>query len=198
MGFRIRRCCVEYPKAIGFPAMGSALLNLQRAILAGQPSLTQLLRQTKLIAARLTLDDVEHWLDQELAGYVRTSEPPDYRRVFTQSLEVYNAHRGTWQFAGKLNFAFKAHQPIAQIESFSREERVALPVSKNFLIKNDLGDSFGSNWPQQFVVPGSQYKRVITAVVERWAGELGKRGIAIFDIQKFMAAFDEVTELPAR
>ena len=108
--------------------MGSALLNLRRAILSGQPTLTQLLRQTKLIAARLSLGDVEHWADQELAGYASTSEPPDYRRVFTQTLEVYNAHRATWQFAGNLNYSFKAHQPIAQIEIFSREGQVALPV----------------------------------------------------------------------
>jgi hypothetical protein len=133
-----------------------------------------------------------------------TEESADDRPVFYVGFRIRRCcverpkAIGTWQFAGKLNFAFKAHQPIAQIESFSREERVALPVSKNFPIKNDLGDSFGSNWPQQFVVPGSQYKRVITAVVERWAGELGKRGIEIFDIQKFMAAFDEVTDLPAR
>lgn len=161
--------------------MGSGLLNLQRAVLSGQPTLTQLLRQTKLIAARLTLGDLEHWADQELVGYASTSEPPDYRRVFTQSLEVYNAHRTAWQFAGKLNFAFKTYQPIAQIEIFSRKDRVALPVSNGFSIKNDFGDSFASDWPQQFIVGGSQYQGVITAVV---------------DIQKFMAEFGEVTDLP--
>jgi hypothetical protein len=178
--------------------MGSAVLTLQRAILAGQPSLAELLRKTKLIAATLTLADLEHWLDQELNGYARTSDPPDYRGVFTRSLEVYNAHRGVWQFAGKLNYSFKAHQPIAQIERFSREDRVALPVSKNFSVKNDFGDSFGSDWPQQFIVAGSQYKRVVTAVVDRWTCELGDRGIKVFDIQKFMAALDQLTELQAR
>jgi hypothetical protein len=177
--------------------MGSALLNLRRAVLSGQPSLTELLRQTKLIAARLALADVEHWADRELTGYTSSSEPPDYRRVFTQSLEVYNAHQAVWKFAGTLNFAFKAHQPIGQIEIFSREDRVALPVAKNLSIKNDFGDSFASDWPQQFIVAGSQYQSVITAVVDRWAGELRERGIEVFDIQKFMAAFGEVTDLPA-
>ena len=88
--------------------MGSAALTWKTAILAGQPSLTQLLRQTKTIAARLALHDVENWVEQELAGYAKDSEPPHYRRILSQSLEVYNAHRESWQFAGVLNLAFKA------------------------------------------------------------------------------------------
>ena len=173
--------------------MGSSVLNLQKAILAGEPSLTQLLRQTRRMAAKLKLETVETWVDLELTGFANALEPPEYRQVFTRNLEVYNAHRGAWQFAGNLNFSLKVRQPIAEIERFSREDRVALPVAKNFPIKNDFGDSFGSDWPQQFIVAGPQYKRVIKAVTTRWTEELGARGIELFDIQRFMAALSNIT-----
>ncbi|HSY16677.1 MAG TPA: hypothetical protein VK815_00010 [Candidatus Acidoferrales bacterium] len=48
--------------------MSSAIHNLQMAIVDGKQSITQLLRQTKLIAAKLSLPDVEEWVDLELNG----------------------------------------------------------------------------------------------------------------------------------
>jgi hypothetical protein len=70
-------------------AMGSAVVDLQKAILAGNLSLTQLLRQTKVIAANLGLADVETWLDSELNGYPSGTEQPKYRKVQTASLEIH-------------------------------------------------------------------------------------------------------------
>ena len=49
--------------------MSSAVQDLQKAIVEGKESLTQLLRKTKLIAAKLNLKDVEEWVDLELKGY---------------------------------------------------------------------------------------------------------------------------------
>jgi hypothetical protein len=49
--------------------MSSAIQNLQKAILDPNQSLTQLLRQTKLIAAKLNLAEVERWVDCELRGF---------------------------------------------------------------------------------------------------------------------------------
>lgn len=166
--------------------MSSTVHNLQEAITSGQQSLTQLLRQTKLIAAKLNLEGVEEWVDLELSGYAEGTEPPDYRQPLTHSLEVHNASRGSWQFAGNLNYTLKVRQPLGEIEKFAREDRVPFPVSKNFSIKNDFGDSFGSDWPQRFVVAGSQFKSIIEAVANRWTSELEERGIKVFDIQKFM------------
>lgn len=167
--------------------MSSAVHGLEKAILEEQPSLTQLLRQTKGIAAKLRLEQVERWVDLELTGFAEDAEPPTYRKVLTQRLEIYNSHREVWQFAGNLNFALKARQPIVEIEALSRMECVDFPVAKNFSIKNDLGDSFGSDWPQRFVVPGSEYKRVIEAVAERWTGELEMRGVKVVDFERFTA-----------
>jgi AbiTii len=48
--------------------MSSAVHDLQMAIAEGKQPLTKLLRQTKLIAAKLNLEDVEAWVDLELGG----------------------------------------------------------------------------------------------------------------------------------
>jgi hypothetical protein len=170
--------------------MSSSVQTLQQAILDGSQSLTQLLRHTKLIATKLNLEDVEQWVDLELKGYAESTEPPNYRKVFTHALEIYSEGQGLWQFAGNLNYAVKVCQPMVEIESLSRQDRVDFPVSKNFSITNDLGDSFGSDWPQRFVVLGSEYKRVIEAVAERWTAELEMRGIRVFDVGKFAAFLD--------
>jgi AbiTii len=60
--------------------MSSAVHNLQKTIVGGKEPLTQLLRQTKLIAAKLNLEDVQKWVDFELNGYPKGTEPPEYRK----------------------------------------------------------------------------------------------------------------------
>jgi hypothetical protein len=170
--------------------MSSTVHDLQQAILDGQQPLTQFLRQTKLIAAKLNLEQVERWVELELAGFAEDAEPPQYRKVLTQRLEIYSSHRNVWQFAGNLNFALIARQPIAEIEAFSRRDNIDFAVEKNFSIKNDFGDSFGSDWPQRFVVLSSEYKQIIEAVARRWTEELEIRGIRVVDAAKFKTFLD--------
>src|SRR6516164_7274096 len=97
--------------------MSSAVQDLQRAIVKGEQSPTQLLRQTKLIAAKLKLEDVEKWVDSELNGYPKGVDPPNYRRVFSPRLEYHNGYGGGWQFAGHTNLAVRVRQPIAEVEN---------------------------------------------------------------------------------
>ena len=112
--------------------MSSAVNDLQRAILGGQQSLTQLLRQMKVIAAKLNLEDVGRWVDSELNGYPRQVVPPEYRTYGTNSLEYNNPYQGGWQFAGHVNIRIPARQPIAEVEDFSRTERgIYFPVPNN-------------------------------------------------------------------
>ena len=140
------------------------------------------------------MPDIQQWVDLELNGYADDADPPGYRKIFVHSLEIYNAERDVWQFAGDLNYGLKARQPIAEIEKFSREERVNFPVSKNFSIKNNFGDSFGSDWPQRFVVVGSQYKLVTEAVTDRWTAELETRGLKVIDFHRLMTVLGDITK----
>jgi len=175
-------------------AVSPSIHNPREAITSGQQSLTQLLRQTKWVASKLNLADVEHWADLELKGYAEDAEPPGYRCIFIHSLEIYNAERDAWQFAGNLNFGLKARQPIAEIEKLSLIDRIEFPVSKNFSIKNNFGDSFGSDWPQRFVVAGSHYGLIAEAVTDRWTAELDGSGLRLIDLQKFMAVLSHITK----
>jgi hypothetical protein len=173
--------------------MSSTANDLQRAILEGKQSLAQLLRQTKLVAAKLRLTDVGQWVDLELTGFPEDAEPPSYRKVLTNRLEIYNSHRDVWEFAGNLNYALEARQPLEEIKCLSRLEAVSFPVTKNFAIKNDFGDSFGSDWPQRFIVLGPEYQRVLEAVAGRWTDELERRGARVIDAGKLIAFLNTVS-----
>jgi hypothetical protein len=177
--------------------MSNAVPTLLESVSNIHCSLTQLLLQTNSIASRLGFKDIHSWVDLELNGYAEESDPPAYRKVFSHSLEFYHPGRENWQFAGNLNYVFKVRQPIAEIEKLSHESRVTFPVSKSFSIKNDLGDSFGSDWPQRFVVLGAEYNCVIKAVTNRWSAELEKRGLKVFDLEKLMVALASIGDFPS-
>jgi hypothetical protein len=170
--------------------MSADIQNLKQAITDGQLSLAQVLLKTQVVATKLGLHCVRQWVDLELAGFAEEAEPPTYRKVFSQRLEIYNSDRDAWQVAGNLNYALKARQPISDLEALSKQEFIGFPVSKNFSIKNNFGDSFGSDWPQRFVVLGSEYKQVIDAVAQRWIDELETRGITVFNAATFTSFLD--------
>jgi hypothetical protein len=160
--------------------MSSAVNDLQRAIVGGQQSLTQLLRQTKVIAANLNLQDVEKWVDLELDGYPQDIEPPKYREYHTHSLQQNNPYQGGWQFAGNLNIKVQGRQPISEIEHFSEVEFVAFPAPENIPLGDGLGGTFPFDFPQRFTVAGTQFKRIVDSVLNellKITTELQKRGI---------------------
>src|SRR6266404_4299633 len=144
--------------------MSSAIHNLQKAILDPNQSLTQLLRQTKLIAAKLNLEDVEKWVDLELNGYPPETEPPKYREFTTESLMIHNHYRGGWVYAGDFHNTIKAKMPIAAMEELSKQKTVSYPLKKNLPIVDDTGSSFGSDWPQRVTTSGMKFKHILESV----------------------------------
>jgi hypothetical protein len=191
--------------------MSSAVHNLQKAIVSGKQSVTQLLRETKLIAAKLNLVDVEQWVDFELKGYSESAAPPEYRVFATAYLEVRNPFHG-WIFAGNFQLSLKARQPIAEIENLSKGEMLTITPPKQVPVRDSLGGTMGSNWPQRVVVAGSEFKNILEAVrneLLQWSVELEKRGIKgedmefdenekqsashqVFNIQKFTGVLGNV------
>src|ERR1041385_1468863 len=110
--------------------MGSAVLNLQKAILASNQSLTQLLRQAKVIAGSLTLGDVESWVDSELKGYPPDAGLPAYRQICTETVEICNPEKG-WAFAGLYHCKLPTREPVAEIEDFPKEAWLYTPMQRN-------------------------------------------------------------------
>ena len=159
--------------------MSSAVHNLQQAIMEGKTSITQLLRQTKLIAAKLDLGDVEQWVDLELNGYPDGQERPKYREVTTDKLMLHNPYRG-WEYVGDVNKRIRTQHPIAEIERLAQEKAVSFAPENNFPITDNLGSSMGSEWPQRVTINPGQFKGILEAVrneLLRWAIEMEKRGI---------------------
>ena len=165
--------------------MGSAVLNLQKAIVQGNQSLTQLLQQTKLIAAKLNLADVETWVDYELKGYPKGIELPKYREVITSHLEVRNPVHG-WDFAGNLNLHLPIPYSISEIETLSKGAMATTTLSKKVPVRDSLGTGLGCDWSQRVAIPGTEFKKVAEAVRNKlleWSIELEKRGIKGEDME---------------
>jgi hypothetical protein len=159
--------------------MSSAVRSLQSAISEGRQSLTPLLRQTKLIAAKLNLPDVEKWVDKELRGYPTPAELPPYRKVRTLHIEIFHPYNG-WQLAGNLSLTIPVMQPISEVENLSRGETATMNVPKNFPVSDSTGLGIAKTWPQRVVITGSEYKCIVEAVTDellQWSIELEKRGI---------------------
>jgi hypothetical protein len=159
--------------------MSSAIHSLQKAISEGNAPITQLLRQTKVIAAKLGAQDVEAWVDLELNGYPDGTQPPTYREFATQAVQIRNPIRG-WEFAGHFHQKMKARQPIADIENFSKGQTLTLALTRNLPVDDGIGGSFGSHWPQRALISGASFKHIVEAVTNallQWTIELEKRGI---------------------
>jgi hypothetical protein len=159
--------------------MSSAVHNLQMATVEGKQPLAQLLRQTKLIAAKLSLRDVEEWVDLELDGYPSDKELPEYRTVSTDKLMLRNPYRG-WEHVGDVKRRVGVHQPIAEIETLAKEEEITFTPEKNFGVTDSLGTSMATRWPQRVTINPSQFTGIVEAVrnkLLKWAIELEKRGI---------------------
>ena len=159
--------------------MSSAVLELQKAICEGTQSLTQLLRQTKLIAAKLNLGDIEKWVDCELKGYLNDSEPPKWRSYRTCGLEVRHPYRG-WEFAGNFELDIPASNPIAEIENLSKGDMLTMTLPKQVPVRDSLGTGMAAQWPQRVLIAGSEFKNILEGVrneLLQWTVELEKRGI---------------------
>lgn len=155
----------------------SLIEELQGAICNGSEPLIQMLRKTKLIAAKLALKDIERWTDFELKGYANANAVPEYRVATICAIQIYNPMRG-WGFAGNIQESIKCPQPISEIEDLSKSEwsNLPLPTHANYPVSG----GFGSNLPQRLVISGSEFKRIIQAVTDKlleWTIELEKRGI---------------------
>jgi hypothetical protein len=162
--------------------MGSAIQNLQTAIVEGNQSIIQLLRHTKLISAKLALTEVEKWVDLELNGYPigeNGPEVPEYRIITAESLLVHNPVRG-WQYVGDVRRSVEVFQPISDVEMLSKEEQCSYTPPKNYQLSTSIGTTEPSRWPQRLVISPNEFKGILEAVrneLLEWAINLEKRGI---------------------
>lgn len=65
------------------------VIQLQADVLDPKTSIADLLRKVKLVAAKLSLDEVLEWVDHELGGYPNDATLPEYREL-TGHVKFFN------------------------------------------------------------------------------------------------------------
>jgi len=78
-------------------ATSSLVLELQRLAVDDPKSLPELLRNSLLVATKLSLTDFRSWVNHELNGYPSEGELPPYRYISTQ-LKLRNPYHGLIPF----------------------------------------------------------------------------------------------------
>ena len=61
--------------------MNSIVLELQKEAIDSDIDISNLLRKTFLIAKKLEINELEHWVNLELNGYGEKDDKPDYRTI---------------------------------------------------------------------------------------------------------------------
>jgi len=157
--------------------------QIQKDILSGQKSVTDLLRVAKLISVKLGLPSVEEWIDKELKGYTEKDRVPEYRRVSPGVFKSFNPYHGWITVGGdSLRTKVSFSDPISTIEEYSKQEHLAFKPQKNIRLTDPIGGmgEMVSQSPQQFVYSGTIFKTMVEAVKDQlldWSTELEKKGI---------------------
>ena len=68
--------------------------QLQEDLVTGEKRVEELLRLAKLIASKLQLTEIEHWIHCEITGYRDDEKLPEYRMLFARNLEVQHPYHG--------------------------------------------------------------------------------------------------------
>ncbi|MDD5052104.1 MAG: hypothetical protein PHO27_05150 [Sulfuricurvum sp.] len=163
----------------------SAVLNLQKNIITGNKSITELLREALFIATKLNLEDFKSWLNNELKGYDDTTYVSDYRKLHT-SLKFRNPYHG-WQPAlinnaeiAEIVNNMNVQQPISEIEYLCQHEDDEFQTNISDHQKAMLMKIFRTdNMPAQFVSKVQLIgiiEHVKTLLLE-WALKLEQEGI---------------------
>lgn len=126
----------------------SLLRDIQDAAINSDIDISTVLRQCKVLAVRLGNDNFKKWVDQELNGYNKIDDLPDYRILTVQSKGHFSGYFGTAlknadipslcipkEFRERYSKAY-CTQPISVYES---------------LFKSSEGENFRDPWSPDFV-----------------------------------------------
>lgn len=73
--------------------MSSVVLDLQNEVTKSKCDIVSVLRRAHLIATKLSLDEFNQWVVNELNGYKSQTEAPEYRSIIGQ-LKAFNPYQG--------------------------------------------------------------------------------------------------------
>lgn len=166
--------------------MSSIVLELQRDALGRSVPISDLLRKALVVARKLKISEFESWINNELNGYEKAKDIPEYRLV-RGTVKALNPFRG-WQ-----PVVFPEHevqealskrpcnQSIAEIESLiSKDKKGSLQMPYPAKAEQNLRKAIGFDTEVTLIVPNTSMVRIVDAVrtiVLNWSLRLEEDGI---------------------
>jgi hypothetical protein len=167
--------------------MSGLVLELQRDALEKRVDVSDLLRKALVVSKKLSITEIEEWINNELGGYSEDERCiPNYREI-TGAVKVYNPYHG-WQ---PLNFKNaelgeslskrKISQAVGELVFIVNEDRSGgLHVPFNQHMKNKLMSSMEVPLEPTLLVDDSQIHKILDAVrnvILNWSLELESKGV---------------------
>ena len=167
--------------------MSGLVLELQRDALDKSINVSDLLRKAVVVSKKLGINEIEEWINRELAGYPDDeSEIPLYREI-TGRVMAYNPYHG-WRplhfenhkLGDKLSKR-KISQAVGQIDAIANNDKsgeLQVPFSNH--IKNQLMDSMNIPLDITLLVGDSELHKILEGVrneILNWTLDLETRGI---------------------
>ncbi|WP_162630786.1 hypothetical protein [Paracoccus endophyticus] len=165
--------------------MTGLILEIQQASLDASVPIENLLRRVKLAAAKLRLEQLESWVDNELNGY--SDRLPEYRKVHGQAA-AWNTYNGWVPIVGnpklmEIISTANIGQPIAGLSDLVKKEKsggeIHLPMRAELVSR--LNDIFDHPTPRIVIkVPRGAIIGILDAVRNRvleWSIEMERQGV---------------------
>lgn len=143
----------------------SLLRDIQDAAVAGNTSVTEVLRRCKVLAARLRSSEFERWVDQELNGYESSAELPDYRVGEVESLGMLIGPMGRQA----KNFPIPPSCVPKDYRDRILTTRMNQPISSyEDLLQRGDGGTFSAPWPGDLIMICADKVYSGMALVSAW------------------------------
>ena len=167
--------------------MNSIVIELQKEALNKNISISDLLRKALVVAKKLKVLDFEQWVTNELNGYEKAEDIPDYRYV-EGSVKAWNPFHG-WQpvifpepdIENSLSRR-PTMQPVAEIESLlqARTDETSLQMLFDAEAKQILRKAIRSQTEVTLIFSMTYFVKIIDTVrniILNWAIKLEEDGI---------------------
>ncbi|MFA6038465.1 MAG: hypothetical protein WC748_10145 [Legionellales bacterium] len=167
--------------------MSSVVLELQNDCLAKDKSLIDILHKAFLVAQKLDLHEFKVWINQELDGYPKGSQIPNYRETICE-LKAKNPYRGwipyyiTDKEFDDMVRKIRIPTPISEIEQLSRCDPEAgnliIPLSgEGIAILQKLGNCSFDICQFVSVTVMNKICNSVKKIILEWTIDLEKQGI---------------------
>lgn len=166
--------------------MAYLVIDLQKNALDENISINNLLMKSLVVAKKLKLKDFEEWINNEIDGYDKSDNIPNYREVKGE-LKGFNPYRG-WIYTQIQNNEIEeiltkklVAEPVASLEFLiSSSESGKLTIDYKAEQEAAMGKMFGVETKYSLFVEKAQFRSIIEkvrAIILNWALELEEDGV---------------------